>query len=72
MRPGVKDDRRFSAMTADGRIAVTITGGRWGGRVGAFVEHDGNMCVVDLADEDGDGYAAQVRVHSRHVFKVLT
>lgn len=71
MRPGSEIDRRFSELLADGRTAVTIVDGRFSGRMGALVSSDGAMCVVDL-DDDGEGICAEVRVHARNVYKVLT
>lgn len=71
MRPGNEVNRRFSELLADGRTAVTIIGGRFNGRVGALVSSEGSMCVVDL-DDDSEGIAAEVRVLSRNVYKVLT
>ncbi len=59
--------RRFVALQEEGRDVVSITGGRFEGRAGSLLAHDGSMCVVELDDEGG-----RVRVTAAHVYKVLT
>ncbi len=71
MRPAEEISQRFAEMLVEGRVAVQILGGRFSGRMGALVDHDGAMCVVDL-DDDGEGFAAEVRVVAKYVYKVLT
>ena len=56
--------RRLVALQDEWRDVVLITGGRFDGRAGSLVDHDGSMCVVELDEEGG-----RVRVTATHVHR---